>query len=206
MSADDPLHTSLNQAFDELRFGPRRTLNLRAQQPTALQAVAQTESWLRSQQVEGATEVLVITGRGNRSAEGVSPVRLAVAKLLPSLRRRNVVSAFVEHTPGSFAVTLAPVRALFEAPRRRRERGPLAALPLPETLAALDVETQVQLRELAMQSLAALGVRAASHSQIEDEMQRQFGALASSIADDGDREALLQQALVRAKDEYDDAN
>lgn len=205
MSIDDNAHSALNKAFDEVRFGARRTLNLRAQQPTALQAVQHTEAWLRSQQVEGASEVLVITGRGNRSVEGVSPVRQAVAKLLPSLRRRNVVKSFVEHTPGAFAVTLAPVRALFEAPSRRRERGPRAELPLPATLAALDIETQAQLRELALLSLEALGIRTANHAQIEDEMQRQFAALASSIEDNDDREALLQQAMMRAKEEYDDA-
>lgn len=204
MTTDDDAPASLDHAFDELRFGPRRTLNLRAQQPTVMQAVQYTEAWLRSQQVEGAAEVLVITGRGNRSFEGVSPVRQAVAKLLPSLRRRNVVQCFVEHTPGSFAITLAPVKALFEAPRRRRERGPMAALPLPATLAALDIETQSQLRELAVLSLEALGVRTASHIQIEDEMQRQFAALALSIMDNDDREALLQQAMMRAKEEYED--
>jgi hypothetical protein len=205
VSSTDGPYSALNKAFDELRFGPRRTLNLRAQQPTALQAEQHAEMWLRSQQVEGAAEVLIITGRGNRSVEGVSPVREAVAKLLPSLRRRNVIQSFVEHTPGSFAVTLAPVRALFEAPRRRRERGPMAELPLPETLAALDEETQVQLRELALVSLEALGVRSPTHTQIEDEMQRQFAALASSIVDNDDREALLQQAMMRAKEEYDNA-
>ena len=121
-SRKDRSPVSLHRAFDELRFGSSRTLNLRAMQPTAMQATDLAERWLRFQQVQGASEVLVITGRGNRSVDGVSPVREAVTKLLPSLRRRNVVSSFAEHTPGSFSVTLAPVRSLFDAPKRRREK------------------------------------------------------------------------------------
>ena len=112
---------SIERAFDELRFGANRILNLRALQPTALQATALCERWLREQQVLGVDEALVITGRGNNSVDGYSPVREAVVRLLPSLRRRNVIAGYAEHTAGSFVVTFAPVRALFEVPRRRRE-------------------------------------------------------------------------------------
>ena len=48
--------TGLARAFDELRFGGQRTLNLRALQPTALQATQLAERWLREQQVLGAGE------------------------------------------------------------------------------------------------------------------------------------------------------
>ena len=192
---------SIHRAFDELRFGASRTLNLRAMQPTASQAVTLADSWLRQQQVLGANEALVITGRGNNSVDGYSPVREAIVKLLPSLRRRNVITSYAEHTPGSFAVEFAPVRALFETPKRRRER--VMTKPVPPSLQALDEQTVRQLRDLAAISLAVLGVQSPTRLQLEDEMQRQFTALSSVLPNDGDREALLQQALMRAAEEYE---
>lgn len=192
---------SIARAFDELRFGPDRTLNLRASQPTALQATTRVELWLRELQVRGADEALIITGRGNSSIDGYSPVREAVAKLLPSLRRRNVIAGYAEHNPGSFVVTFAPVRALFETPKRRRE--PTAKPPRPVTLAGLDEETLRGLRDLAAMSLTLLGVQSPSRLQLEDEMLRHFTVLAGALPEGGDREALLQQAVLRAVEEYE---
>jgi hypothetical protein len=192
----------LQQAFDEARFGARRTLNLRAQLPTVADAVQRAEQWLRQQQVEGATEVLVITGRGAGSAGGVSPVREAVARLLPSLRRRNVIRGFAEHTAGSFVVALAPVRALFEVPRRRREPpSTTGRVPASPQLAALEADTVALLAELAALQLQGLGVRDASAVMVEDEMLRQFAALSPAVGDGDEAEARLQQALVRALEE-----
>ncbi len=193
--------TGLDRAFDELRFGGQRTLNLRALQPTALQATQLAERWLREQQVLGADEALIITGRGNNSIDGYSPVRESIVKLLPSLRRRNVIAGYAEHTPGSFVVTFAPVKALFEAPKRRREKP--APVPRPPTLSGLDEETVKQLRDLAVMSLAVLGINSPTRAQLEDEMLRQFGALSAALPDGADREALLQQALLRAAEEYE---
>ncbi len=194
-----PSPFALHQAFDEARFGALGTLNLRAEQPSVEQARARCEQWLRLRQVEGHAEVLVITGRGRGSVGGVSPVREAIASLLPSLRRRNVVRSFQEHTPGSFVVTLAPVRALFEAPRRRREK-PVAAplVPAGSPLAALEAETLGLLAELALLQLQALGVRQPSPAVVEEEMRRQFAALSPAVGTGPDAEARLQQALVRA--------
>lgn len=192
---------SINRAFDELRFGASRTLNLRAMQPTPSQATTLADSWLRQQQVLGADEALVITGRGNNSVDGFSPVREAIVKLLPSLRRRNVIIEYAEHTPGSFVVVFAPVRALFETPKRRRER--VVAAPVPPSLQALDEETVRQLRDLSATSLSVLGIQSPTARQLEDEMQRQFSALSAALAENGDREALLQQALLRAAEEYE---
>ena len=193
--------THIDRAFDELRFGASRTLNLRAMQPTAMQATTLADSWLRQQQVLGANEALVITGRGNNSVDGYSPVRESIVKLLPSLRRRNVITGYAEHTAGSFVVTFAPVRALFEMPKRRRER--VLVQPVPPSLKALDDETVRQLRDLSAISLAVLGVQSPTTLQLEDEMQRQFAVLSAALPDDGDREALLQQALLRAAEEYE---
>lgn len=196
--------TPLHQAFDEARFGARRTLNLRAQQPTVAEALLRCEQWLRQQQVDGATEVLVITGRGLRSEDGVSPVRGAIAALLPSLRRRNVVREFSEHTAGSFVVALAPVRALFEAPKRRREK-PSDNVPAPVSpqLAALEADTLDLLRELARLQLDALGVRAPAPVLVDAEMVRQFVALSPAVGQGDDAEARLQQALLRAIEELE---
>lgn len=193
---------SLSRAFDELRFGPGRTLNLRALQPTAMQATQLAEQWLREQQVLGAEEALVITGRGNNSVDGYSPVRESLVRLLPSLRRRNVIERYEEHTPGSFVVYFAPVRALFETPRRRREKPPVA-VPRPPSLSGLDEETVRQLRDLAQLSLAALGLLSPTRAQLEDEMLRHFAVLSAALPDNGDREALLQQAMLRAAEEYE---
>jgi hypothetical protein len=203
VSSDDSPSAPLHRAFDELRFGATRTLNLRAQQPTATQAVTQAEAWLRTLQVQGGSEALIITGRGNRSTEGYSPVREAILRLLPSLRRRNVIAGYEEHTAGSFVVTFAPIKALFEAPDRRRERSPRTPAAVPGALKALDPETQTQLRGIAMLSLAVLGLKSPTRSQLEDEMMRQFAVLSAALPDDGDREALLQQALMRAAEEYE---
>jgi hypothetical protein len=200
---DDGSPAPLQRAFDELRFGPSRTLNLRAMQPTATQAATLTESWLRSLQVQGAEEALVVTGRGRNSVEGYSPVREAIVRLLPSLRRRNVISSFAEHTAGSFVVTFAPVRALFEAPNRRREKSERIPAPTPAALSALEGETLGQLRDLATLVLATLGVHSPTRAMIEDEMKRQFATLSAALPDDGDREALLQQAMQRALEEFE---
>lgn len=202
--------SNLRQAFDEARFGGARTLNLRDSLPTAAEAVARAEAWLRQQQIQLSTgdkandpEVLIITGRGNNSVGGVSVVRSAVEGLLHRLKQRRVVTGHREHTPGSFVVNLAPVQALFDEPIRRGEATPPAPLPNPPSLDALDEETRALLRQLAERSLEQLGVRSDRDRFIEGEMVRQFNALATSLATDSARETLLRAAIRRALDEYD---
>jgi hypothetical protein len=189
----------LRQAFDELRFGAARTLNLRASLPTARDAVARLDSWLRQQQVERAGEVLVVTGRGANSDDGISVVREASLRTFGDLRRKGVISEFTEHTAGSFVVTLAPVKALAAEQRARQTLPPIAA---PPTLAALGPETRAQLRALAERSLDALGVRDRAPF-LEAEMLRLFGSLAATMPADGEREARLRNAIAAAMDEYD---
>ncbi len=200
---DDSATHGLHRAFDEMRFSSARTLNLRALQPTASQAATLAEQWLRGKQMEGANEALVITGRGNRSVDGYSPVREAIVKLLPSLRRRNVLATYAEHTPGSFVVTFAAVRALFEAPKRRRE--PIKPMPpvAPAALDALDGETLLIMRELAATTLASLGIHSPTRAMVEDEMCRQFAQLSAGLPATTDREATLQQAALRALEEFE---
>lgn len=187
-------------ALDELRFGPQRTLNLRESLPTADEAVRRAESWLREQQVKGTKEVLVITGRGNQSIGGVAVIRGAIEKLLFSLHRRGVVASHADHNPGAFAVELAPLRALAEAPARRRERP--QAQPLATDLHGLTRATMALLRDLAERSLDMLGVQG-SEAQVVDEMHRHLRKIAPGLSSGPRMEDELRDALRTAIAEYD---
>jgi hypothetical protein len=192
----------LQQAFDEVRFGAARTLNLRTSLPTGNEAAARLERWLRQHQVQQSGEVLVITGRGNNSEAGIAVVREASIRVLHELRRKGVVAAFVEHTPGSFVVTLAPMKAMLDAVGRRREQAPPPKPATPPSLNALTDETRALLRALAERSLDALGVRDRS-AFMEGEMLRLFGSLAATVPEGPDRERRLRTALRAAMSDYD---
>jgi hypothetical protein len=194
--------TGLQQAFDEVRFGAERTLNLRESLPTGAEAAKRLENWLRQHQVQKSDELLVITGRGNNSEGGVSVVREATIRVFHELRRKGVVREFIEHTPGSFVVGLAPMAAMLEAGKRRREKEAPPAPAAPPTLAALDDETRDLLRVLAERSLDALGVRERGPF-VESEMLRLFGMLASSAGDGPDREQRFRAAIDSAMRELD---
>ncbi|HKN66400.1 MAG TPA: hypothetical protein VJW73_08995 [Gemmatimonadaceae bacterium] len=200
--------SGLREAFDEARFGRSRTLNLRESLPTAAEAVARGEAWLRQQQVqlsgEATAEVLVITGRGNNSEGGVSVVRSAIEGLIHRLKQRGVVQRHEEHTPGSFVITLAPVKELWtvRSPEQKVAEPPPSD---PPSLDALDRETRVLLRQLAERSLEQLGVRGDRDRFIDGEMVRQFSALSATLAATGsnEREQFLRAAIRRALAEYD---
>ena len=192
----------LAQAFDEVRFGAERTLNLRTTLPTASEAAKRIENWLRQHQVQKSGEVLVISGRGNNSEGGVSVVRETSIRVFHELRRKGVVAAFTEHTPGSFVVELASMGAMLDAGKRRREQAPLPPPAAPPTLDTLKPETRDALRVLAERSLDALGMRDRAPF-LEAEMLRLFGSLAAAAKDGADREAQLRQAIAAAMSEYD---
>lgn len=192
--------SGVRRALDEARFGPHRTLNLRAAQPSAESATQRAEAWLRQQQVEQASDVLIITGRGNQSPGGVSVVRQAVVRLLHSLKRRGVIAGHQEHTPGSFVVTLAPVSALWESPRRHRERTPPSALAAPPSLEGIDADSRRMLRQLAERAFVNLGVKDGG-AFVEGEMLRLFSAIAATLGSQPDRERRLRAALQAALDE-----
>lgn len=187
-------------AFDELRFGSQRTLNLREHLPSAAEAVRRTEAWLREHQVRGSKEVLVITGRGNQSIGGIGVVRGAVEKLLFSLRRRGVIESHQEHNPGAFAVQLAPLRALVEAPARNRERNVPSERRVK--IPGLSRETTDLLRQLAERSLDMLGV-SGDEATIGDEMHRHWSAIAPALPAGGRSEEQLRAALRAAIRDYD---
>jgi hypothetical protein len=186
--------------FDELRFGPQRTLNLREHLPTSAEAVRRADAWLREQQVRGSKEVLVITGRGNQSVGGVAVIRGAIEKLLFSLRRRGVIIAHREHNPGAFVVELAPLRALVEAPARKRDRAS-AASPAAD-IHGLSREATGLLRLLAERSLDMLGV-STDEGRISDEMHRHLAAIAPGLPGGAQMEERLCAALRAAIADYD---
>lgn len=194
--------SGLQQAFDEVRFGPSRTLNLRPSLPTGREAAQRVENWLREHQVLKSGEVLIITGRGNNSEGGVSVVREASIRVFHELRRKGVITAFTEHTAGSFVVTLAPMSAMLDAGKRRREQTPLPPPASPPTLAILDEETRTLLRALAERSLDALGMRERGPF-VESEMLRLFGSLATTVKAGDDPERALRVAIAAAMSDYD---
>jgi hypothetical protein len=199
----------LQHALDEIRFGPTRTLNLRSSLPSAADAVKRADSWLRTKQVEGAREVLVITGRGNQSYARVPVVREAVRRLLNMLSTRGVVLDHSEHSPGAFAVRLAPLHAVREKPRLGGGVADEASAPVaPPTLDGLSDATREQLRLLATGTFQVLGVRDPSPQFIHDEMVRQCSELAATLppglpaVEQEDRlAAAIERALRRLDDE-----
>ena len=191
------------QAFDEARFGASRTLNLRAHLPSATQAVTRVESWLREQQVARAGDVLIITGRGNNSPGGISVVRAAVSKRLTVLRRQGVVRTVREHSPGAFAVSLAPISALVDAAPRSGRASERAPTPDPALLAGISPTGRTALRALAVRSLEELGAGALAERLVVDEMVRLFGRLSASVRDAADPDAALCAAVDAALDEMD---
>ncbi len=113
------------------------TLDLHGE--TAEDARRLTERWLRARAAEGLRTVVVITGRGRRSA-GPAVLPGEVQDLLAKLRGSVVASWETE--PGGGALRVEMLRA---APPPRRPAEP--AIP-----------ADIELRRRAEQSLADLGV------------------------------------------------
>ena len=201
-SGKTPLH-DLWKAFDEAQFSAADTLNLRESLPTAADARYRAEQWLRERQVSRSMQVLIITGRGNNSPDNISPVRKAVHALFPLLRRRGVIKEWKEHSPGAFVVSLAPISALLDAPRRKRDRN-LARIPAtPASIQGLEKPTIDLLRRLAQRSLENLGARM-PEKFLEAEMISRFSSLAGGIQPGPDGEQRLREAITAALEQLDD--
>jgi len=188
-------------AFERVRFGPLRTLNVRASKLTRQESAARVEAWLRSKQVELTGEVLVITGRGAGSLDGIPVVKEATQKVLNRLRRLGVIESYGEDTPGSFIVSLAPLRSLLEAPARRRNPAPAQSRRLP-AIEGLRPATRDRLRYLASRAIEALGVKAPTESQLDSEMARQFSMIARTAPAGIDGDKWLDGAITKAVREY----
>ncbi len=201
-SGRTPLH-DLWKAFDEAQFSAANTLNLRESLPTAADARYRAEQWLRERQVSRAKQVLIITGRGNNSPDNISPVRNSVHALFPSLRRRGVIAEWKEHTPGAFVVSLAPISALLDAPRRRRDRNQAVDSASPPSIEGLEQSTIDLLRRLAERSLEVLGARV-PEKFLKAEMLSRFSSLAGGIQSGPDGEQRLREAIIAALEQLDD--
>jgi len=197
-----PLHAKtpvipIERAFDALRFGASKTLNLRDGLPTVAQAEARVDSWLRMQQADGGGEVLVITGRGLGSLDGVGRVREAVLKRCTQLKRLNVVLETREHGPGALVVSVAPLRVLVDAPRLRTGRKTPTPVADPGELAAIPEQIRAVLREVALITVQRLGIREPTEGMVADEMRMQFGALAPSVVTADDPMVALERVALK---------
>ena len=201
MRRGKPQLKALWHALDEAAFGAERTLNLRESLPSAAEARARTEVWLKGRQVTKTEEVLVITGRGNQSLGGVGVIRREILAMLPSLRRRGIVESWREHSPGSLVVKLAPLSALLSAPKRRRDAAQAENdVDAHIELAGLSAETMQLLRALAIQHLSLLGIDD-TEDFINREILRTFSAITASLPEGQNREALLQDSIRQAIEE-----
>ena len=194
-----------SSSLERLRFGPLRTLNVRASKLSGQESAARVESWLRSKQVELTGEVLVITGRGAGSLDGIPVVKDATRLVLNRLRRLGVIESFGEDTLGSFIVSLAPLRSLLEAPTRRRTRVTPPPRKLPG-IQGLKPETRERLRYLASRAIDALGVKDASDSVIAGEMGRQFSMIARTAPAGVDADKWVDGAITKALREYTESD
>jgi hypothetical protein len=197
MRRDKPKLTALWQSLDEAAFGSERTLNLRESLPTAAEARARADAWLRSRQVIKAEEVLIITGRGNQSVGGVGVIRKELLAMMPGLRRRGVVESWREHSPGSIVVKLAPTTALFTAPKRRRGNDEEQAPRKITSLTGLNRDTMLLLRQLAFINLETLGVDP-DEDFVRNEMERSYSILVKAIPEVDRTETTLMQAVKNA--------
>jgi hypothetical protein len=114
-----------------------------------------------------------------------------------------VVSEWREHSPGSFVVKLASISSLLDAPRRKRDRTPIAPTINPESLKDLEQSTLVLLRRLAIRTLESLGIREPDKF-VEAEMLSKFHSLAGGINPGEQGEARLRGAIKSALDELDE--
>ena len=187
----------IERAFDELRFGAARTLNLRDGLPSVVQAEARVESWLRRQQAEGGGDVLVITGRGLGSLDGVGKVREAVLRRCTQLKRMNVVQEIREHGPGAVIVSVAPLSALVDAPRLRTGRKTTTPIADPGELIVLPDDVRTLLRQLAVLTIQRLGVVSPNDDMVSDEMRSQFASLSPCAVNEDDPISALRQVCER---------
>jgi hypothetical protein len=118
------------------------------------------------------------------------------------MKRAGVVDNVREPAPGQFAVSPAPLRALFEAAPRRgeSERRPVTrSIEAP----AMAGPTRSSLRALAGRTFLSLGVTDPGEAAIEGECRR-LAALLSAMVTDQPTDDAFRRAIERAIREYDE--
>lgn len=198
--------TEFLRALDEINFGPDRTLNLRDSFVTGADARFRADAWLRQRHSLSSDPVLVVTGRGKGSTDGIPVIKQEVLALLHVLRRQGIVKEWHEQTQGAVVVELGSMSDLLTAPRRHRDSKREKAAPKqPEhsmAFSGLEPETRVLLRRLAERTIADLGVRNAD-DLVESEMTEKLSVLVRGIPETGDRESALRAVIIRAIEELD---
>lgn len=199
------MKAELLRAFDETQFGPTRTLNLRDSLPTAAEARFRAENWLRQQQARGRDELLIVTGGGKGSPDGIPVVKAEILSLLHTLRRQGVIKSWREHSQGAIVVEPATMNELLSAPRRHRDskrenKNPNSMMHPTVLFPGISVETTRLLRELAEASLTELGIQDTA-GLVETEMTRKLSLLVRSLPEGGDRESALHSVIIRAIEE-----
>jgi hypothetical protein len=198
--------TELLRALDEIEFGPDRTLNLRDSFVTGADARFRADAWLRQRQALSGQPVLIITGRGKGSTDGVPVIKQEVVALLHTLRRQGVVKSWQEQTEGALAIQLASMSDLLSAPRRHRDSKREKTNSFPQRSATafsgLEEATIALLRQLAERTIFELGVRD-GEDLVESEMTNKLSLLVRGIPETGDREAALRAVIIRAIEEFD---
>lgn len=194
------------RAFDEIEFGADRTLNLRDSFPTGADAKFRANAWLRQRHSLSSDPVLIVTGRGKGSVDGIPVVKQEVVALLHTLRRQGVVKSWQEQTEGALIVELGSMTDLLSAPKRHRDskrekqRGQIKETN--SSFSGLEPETSALLRRLAELTIADLGVRNAG-DLVEFEMAQKLSILVRGIPETGDRESDLRAVIIRAIEELD---
>ncbi len=199
--------TELFRAFDEISFGSDRTLNLRDSLPTGADARFRAEAWLRQRHALSSDSVLIVTGRGKGSADGVAVIKEGVFALLHALRRQGVVKSWHEQTAGAVVVDMGSMADFLSALPRHRDSKRAKHQPSGQTVqsavfSGLEPETAKLLRRLAERTIESLGVREA-HGLVESEMHHTLSLLVRGLPESGDREALLRAVIIRAIEELD---
>lgn len=199
------MKTELVRAFDEIEFGPDRTLNLRDSMPSAADARHRADAWLRQRQSISREEVLIVTGRGKGSFDGIPVVKAEILALLHILRRQGVVKSWREQSAGAIVIEPDTMSELLSAPRRHRDskrekRSDLSNARPNSGFEGINPVTEGLLRQLAELSLQDLGIRETGEV-IEAEMTRQISHLVRGLPETGDRESALQTVIIRAIEE-----
>lgn len=162
--------------------------------------------WLRQRHALASEPVLIVTGRGKGSPDGIPVIKESVIAVLHRLRRQGVVRSWREQTEGALVVELGSMNDMLTAPPRHRDskrekKQPNSPSSSPY-FSGLQPETVALLRRLAERAIFDLGIRDAE-GLVEPEMAQKLSVLVRGLPETGDREAALRAVIIRAIEELD---